>query len=344
VTCPAPQGVLVDAQDGDDIVRVGLGTTVPVAVAAGPGNDLLEGGDLLAGGPGDDEIEGHDGDDVLGGGDGDDVIDGGLGRDALAGGPGDDLLRPDGYEPPSADWVRGRPGFDRIERDWSDRTDPGPKPPLHVTLGGYADDGRPGEGDDVQEVESLVVTAGGRFVGTPAAEHVKVQQVGDAVDLRGGGGADRLEAGDGPDRVAGGPGDDALDGGFGDDRIVGGRGRDTISADKAGGDCGPLWCKYPWGNDLVDVRDGEADSVSCGAGTDRVRADALDVVAGDCEAVERGGAGSGRPGATRRARRRAGRPRPAQGGSLQARGPVLTARARRVLQRARGTSRRRPSD
>ena len=54
------------------------------------------------------------------------------------------------------------------------------------------------------------------------------------------------------------------------------------------GDCGPLWCKFPFGNDVVEARDGEIDSITCGAGTDRVVADADDVVAPDCEQVERG--------------------------------------------------------
>ena len=82
-------------------------------------------------------------------------------------------------------------------------------------------------------------------------------------------------------------------------------GRDTISGDRVGGDCGPLWCKYPYGNDTILAADGEADSITCGAGTDRVTADALDVVAPDCETVTRTaptpdapGPGPGPPGGT----------------------------------------------
>jgi hypothetical protein len=51
-----------------------------------------------------------------------------------------------------------------------------------------------------------------------------------------------------------------------------------------------LWCKYPYGNDTIDARDGEIDSISCGAGADAVLADAADVVAPDCETVTRSGA------------------------------------------------------
>jgi hypothetical protein len=101
--------------------------------------------------------------------------------------------------------------------------------------------------------------------------------------------------------VDGGPGNDDIDAGFGDDTIVGGPGRDRISGDRHNGECGYLWCKYPWGNDTIYARDGEVDSIDCGAGTDTVYADAIDVVSGDCENVVRngsgGGASAGRPAA-----------------------------------------------
>ena len=137
--------------------------------------------------------------------------------------------------------------------------------------------------------------------------------MGSASTLTGLGGDDRLRGGDGPDRLDGGTGNDSLDGGFGDDAIVGGPGRDTISADLAGGDCGPLWCKLPYGNDTIDARDGEIDSVTCGAGQDTVTADAADVVAPDCETVQRGSApaGGGSPSAGKTTTKLAlvGRPR-----------------------------------
>ena len=41
-----------------------------------------------------------------------------------------------------------------------------------------------------------------------------------------------------------------------------------VYADRRGGDCGPLWCAEPYGNDTVDIRDGEPDSVDCGFGQD----------------------------------------------------------------------------
>jgi Ca2+-binding RTX toxin-like protein len=253
-------------------VSYGVDAAIPVTYVAGPGDDLIEtgdGADTLDGGPGHDRLRSGGGADVLVGGEGNDELDGYEGADRLDGGEGDDLLHPDHYERASADVVDGGPGVDRIESDWSTRLLDDPEPPVAITLGGGADDGRPGEGDDIRGVERLILSKGGRVVGTDAAEYVKLHQVGDAGELVGAGGDDELRGGDGRDTIDGGPGADLLDGGFGDDAITGGPGRDTISADLAGGDCGPLWCKYPFGNDTVDARDGEVDSISCGAGTDR---------------------------------------------------------------------------
>ena len=50
------------------------------------------------------------------------------------------------------------------------------------------------------------------------------------------------------------------------------------------------------GNDTIEARDGEIDSITCGIGTDRVVADAADVVDASCETVERAPAGGPAPG------------------------------------------------
>ena len=246
---------------------------------------------MLDGGAGEDKLVGAEGDDLLRGGDGNDTIDGADGRDRIEAGAGDDLLAPDGYEHANADVVDGGPGFDRIEGDYSSRfsdTDP----PVAITFGGGADDGRPGEGDDLRSVEKVWLSVGGSFTGTDGADEFRLSQVGTPSTMNGLGGDDRLRSGDGADRLDGGAGNDSVDGGFGDDELIGGPGRDTISGDLAGGDCGPLWCRYPYGNDTIQARDGEVDSITCGAGTDTVNADAQDVVAPDCENVVRGGSGA----------------------------------------------------
>jgi hypothetical protein len=302
-TCAGVTHAVWLAGDGDENVAVSYGfpAGIPVTIDGGPGRDWLRGSDdsedTLIGGDGNDHLEGFGGADTLDGGNGDDEVDGGAGPDHLQGGAGDDLLEPDAHEDPSADVVDGGPGTDTITGDYSSRfrsTSAGPQT-LSFTLAGGADDGRPGEGDDVQGVERLIVSDGGRFVGTDGNDYIKLAQVGTAGELVGGNGDDELRGGDGADRIDGGPGNDTLDGGFNDDVITGGPGQDHISADLANGDCGPLWCKYPYGNDTVYAQDGEIDTISCGWGTDTVYADALDVVDSDCETVIRGGATQARP-------------------------------------------------
>ena len=82
------------------------------------------------------------------------------------------------------------------------------------------------------------------------------------VKANGAGGNDAMTGGPGADTLVGGPGDDTLDGGPGIDRIEGGD-----------------------GSELVRVRDGEADSVDCGAAPDIAVTDQVDVLAG-CESVD----------------------------------------------------------
>ena len=85
-------------------------------------------------------------------------------------------------------------------------------------------------------------------------------------------GADCLLGGDGNDRLIAGSGGDRVDGGAGDDRVSPGSGRDRVS----GGS----------GADRIDVVDGARDTVDCGPGRDRVRADAGDRLR-RCERVQR---------------------------------------------------------
>jgi Ca2+-binding RTX toxin-like protein len=85
--------------------------------------------------------------------------------------------------------------------------------------------------------------------------------------------ADTLVGTAGKDRILGLAGNDWLRGLAGHDVLDGGRGIDTVSG-------GP-------GNDIVFAREGARDRVYCGAGKDRVVADDLDRVQGDCETVLR---------------------------------------------------------
>ena len=88
-----------------------------------------------------------------------------------------------------------------------------------------------------------------------------------------GDGADRVQAGAPADTLLGGPGNDQLGGGDGGDVLDGGVGVDVLD----GGT----------GDDELRARDGQADTLRCGPGTDRVDADQLDDAAADCETVTR---------------------------------------------------------
>jgi hypothetical protein len=91
--------------------------------------------------------------------------------------------------------------------------------------------------------------------------------------LSGDTGNDLLNGGDGNDDLRGDEGADTITGGGGNDAIQGSVGADTIDAGA--------------GDDNVLTPDGTVDKVVCGAGIDTVKADTVDEVTPDCEAVER---------------------------------------------------------
>ena len=184
----------------------------------------------------------------LGGGAGADVLIGGTAADHLTGLEGDDVLSggagDDSLNPgPGADIVRGGAGIDRV--DYS-----GVRTPLVITLDDRPDDGPPGAAGNVGTDVEVVV--GGR-------------------------GDDRITGSPGPDDLDGGDGTDTLDGGAGDDRLAdrdyegvarltGGPGRDALDAGL---------------NGVVDVGDGERDTVRCDRGLARpLRADPIDELVG----------------------------------------------------------------
>lgn len=120
-----------------------------------------------------------------------------------------------------------------------------------------------------------------RLVGTPGPERIH-GLAGDDV-LIGGGSLDNLQGGDGDDLLIGGAAIDLLTGGGGNDELRGGAGSDSL----AGGPGRDTLRGGP-GDDYVSSRgDGAADIVSCGPGDDQVQAGARDVVAADCERLER---------------------------------------------------------
>ena len=88
----------IDLGGGDDLF-LWNGTTVPLRIDGGSGDDELSGGqaaDVIDGGPGNDSIVGFGGNDRLDGGSGNDEVDGSSGDDRVDGGPGADKLHGDG--------------------------------------------------------------------------------------------------------------------------------------------------------------------------------------------------------------------------------------------------------
>jgi Ca2+-binding RTX toxin-like protein len=312
VSCPAgPGGVVANMGGGDDRIHSYLAdATTPQygRYDLGPGNDFAEGygSESVQGGPGNDELSGLTGDDVLDGGDGNDKLSGADGADVLRGGAGDDSFSTDPMENRSPDVVDGGPGRDSIT-DWM-RGDPATEQLVTVTLDGVADDGFPGEGDNVTNMEVVESYGSLRFVGTDGDDIASASEVGNRADLTGKGGNDQLKGTDSDDAIDGGAGNDTITAGFGNDTITGGPGQDKIVADRDGR-CNEMHCDLSPGSasDTIDAVDGEVDNITCGPGQDTVKADAADVVAADCETVTRAAGGAG-PGTG------TGQPNPSGGG------------------------------
>ena len=262
----------------------------------------------LDGGDGNDLLKGWDANDTLLGGPGDDEIDGSGGADHIEGGDGNDLLEPDYYKDPAPDYVDGGPGIDKVD----DYTIPSDDyhPPVTLTMDGVANDGRPGENDNVdQRREDRVARL----------RHVRRRR-----------GRRRLHRAGEPrrgqlDAHPAARGNDKLDRGrlrrharrragqrrtstaaSATTRSPAARARTRSSATPPRASCGwySYTCKIPFGNDVIYARDGEQDTIDCGVGEDKAVVDKIDIVS-NCETVDAAGAAPAR----HRRRRRRGRHR-----------------------------------
>ena len=173
VRCPAAGNRVITATLGggaDSFTGAGAKVLGDMFVDGGAGNDVVQGGlgfDALDGAAGNDDLNGFGGADVVEGGDGDDVLRADnraadeqvAGPDTLRGEGGDDRFRAvGGPSGGSGDRLDGGPGRDTA--DYSGRT---AGVTLRVNIGGarVADDGAPGEGDDIgEDVEGLTGGAG----------------------------------------------------------------------------------------------------------------------------------------------------------------------------------------
>jgi len=231
------------------------------------------GNDILVGGNGADELHGGDGNDTIQAFEGPDIVRGEGGDDSVSG----------GKEEPDvnvADVVDGGPGFDSIpdvDADYNRGFDDD----VSVTVDGQPNDGEAGEGDNVIAVEKLRVVADhATVVGSDAADDIFVEA--NTSTIKGMGGNDKLVAYDGNDSIEGGAGDDYLEGGFGNDVLDGGPGKDTFMGDRTETNVIAI------GNDEIRARDGIAEQIDCGIGSDKAEVDNSDVVAPSCESVDRG--------------------------------------------------------
>jgi Ca2+-binding RTX toxin-like protein len=259
--CPLPQRVRADLGDGDDAYWDWDG---PSTVDAGGGND-----NPIFGEGGDDTIAGGPGNDVLYGDGGNDSLDGGPGDDDLEGIPGDALDSPHGA---GSDRYTGGGGGDSVV--YTNRTED-----LSLSIDGVANDGAPGEGDNIGTDISAVYGGNGSdtITGSPHRD-VLVGDTGNDT-INGEDGDDALYGSNGSDRLDGAAGQDYLEGDDGDDTLDGGPDADTFYGES------PL--DFGSGRDRILARDGVAEQIDCGPGIDAAQFDATDIsVYGACEAVD----------------------------------------------------------
>jgi Ca2+-binding RTX toxin-like protein len=313
-----PGADVLDGGEGTDAVDYSNSTTSVIVLPDGLPNDGSGGGaegdnvsgafESVYGGSADDTLVANAGGGVLSGGAGNDTLDGGGGPDQLIGGSGIDNASYAG---------RGGP----VKVDLSVPTGNGEAGEGDVLTEIEAATGGNGD-DDIRGDDFVNILSGG-----PGNDTLDGR--GDSDTVFGGPGNDNENGGAGPDTVFGdagednlqggtetdglngGDGDDQMGGGPGNDIFTGGAGKDTVlytdstknidvTLDGADNDGEPdekdqirttvEGTKTGSGNDFINVRDGIAGAVSCGKGTDSVRADTVDNVAGDCEEATVGAA------------------------------------------------------
>jgi hypothetical protein len=261
VECPLTGSRIVTARAGDGadrLVAAEAPSPLDVFLNGEGGNDDLTGAggfDSISGGLGADVLSGRGGNDLLQGGDGNDRIEQGGslegGTDTVRGDAGSDVFVANQGIVFSPDLVDGGTGTDTA--DYSERA-ASVSLTTSVSSTTSPNDGAPGEGDDLDNVEVLI---GGRAADTlEVANSVLALAPKGAWSLQGNEGPDTLRA---VNRVRG-----SFDGGPGSDTITGGPSVDTIFS-----------------------REGEFDAITCGGSLDTLRPDLRDVpVSADCENID----------------------------------------------------------
>ena len=269
--CTSSSGDIRCVMTGSRVVTASLGdgadgigshdTTFPLDLFLNGegGNDRLSGADgfdSISGGPGADVLDGRRGNDLVQGGDGDDLIeqfslaDPG-GTDTIRGDAGNDTFKASNRAVVSPDLFDGGAGTDVA--DYSSR-DGAVTLKVPVGFNTAPDDGAAGEGDDLDDVETVIGGNGNDTLEFANATLALAPRGAKA--LRGGPGADSLRA---VNRIR-----TSMDGGLGPDVVRGGPSEDTIFS-----------------------REGEADTITCGGAIDTLAPDLRDVpVSPDCENLQ----------------------------------------------------------
>ena len=269
---PAIVAAILVLGGGDDKLSSNLNDVgLPIGADGGAGADTL------IGSTGPDELQGGDGNDWIEASNGADTVDGGPGDDRLYGESSTINVTPDG----AADVLSGGSGNDTA--GYAPRGQYGG---VTVSLDGVANDGVPGENDNVDAEGVIGTVFDDTLTGGPGPDRLDGDKGNDTI--AGLAGNDTVLGGDGSDTLNGGDGADTVTGGFGEDRIDGGPGADTLQGDTLERNVVAI------GNDVIEARDGTADSVDCGIGADVAHVDGVDVLAADpgglCESVDRAGA------------------------------------------------------
>ena len=302
-------------QGGNDLLVAtggkGTGSTAsyPVDLAG------LEGSDTLKGGNADDDLSGGPGPDSVSAGASGDLVQGGSGNDVLKGGVGSDSFHPES----GRDKVFGELGNDTMSQeataDGPDTFAGGRGVDLYfahrsggqnVDLNGVADDGLPGERNnikpDVEEVttgdgDDIIILSGAANRVEANGGHDTVKGLGGRDEVIGGSGDDLLLGGEGNDELAGDADQDTVHGNGDEDEIRGGSGTDRLygdadddrfeqssgpdGADKIRGGSGLDWLRYSERTAAVTITIGDGDA-------DDGQAGELDEVFGDIERISTG--------------------------------------------------------